>query len=58
MPNVALYMLGVIIVAGALAYGASILGVEQTWIGIGVAVIAGLGLMGAVAKTRARENPD
>jgi hypothetical protein len=58
MPNVVLYMLGVFIVAGALAYGASILGVGQTWIAILVAVIAGFGLMGAVAKTRAKEEPD
>jgi hypothetical protein len=50
--NFALYMLGVIIVVCALAYGASRLGLSSTWITIGALVIIGLGVMAAVAKTR------
>lgn len=52
MSNFAIYMIGVIIVVGALAYGAFALSVPPIWIGVGVAVIIGFGLMGAVKKTR------
>ena len=52
MTNFFVYMLGTIIVAGALAYGAHLLGVNARWIGVGVAVIIGLGVMTAIVKTR------
>lgn len=52
MSNFAVYMIGIIIVAGALAYGAYALSVPPVWIGVGAAVILGFGLMGAVKKTR------
>ncbi|GAB3671946.1 hypothetical protein [Salinisphaera aquimarina] len=52
MSNFAIYMIGVIVVVAALGYGAFVLGVPPLWIGIGVAVIVGCGLMGAVKKTR------
>jgi hypothetical protein len=53
--NFAIYMIGVLIVVGALAYGASRLGISSTWIVIGSLVIIGLGLMAGVAKTRRRD---
>ncbi len=53
--NFMLYMLGVLFVACGLAYGASRLGIGQTWITIGVIVIIGLGIMTAVAKTRQKD---
>ncbi|MES1929445.1 hypothetical protein SADO_09312 [Salinisphaera dokdonensis CL-ES53] len=52
MSNFAVYMIGIIIVAGALAYGAYALSVPPVWIGVGAAIILGFGLMGAVKKTR------
>ena len=52
MSNFSVYMIGIIIVAGALAYGAYALSVPPVWIGVGAAVISGCGLMGAVKKTR------
>ena len=55
MSNFMIYMIGVILVAGALAYGASLLGLSSTWIGIGFILIVGFGVMGAVARTRRRE---
>lgn len=54
MKNMGLYLLGVLIVAGALAYGAYRLGLEPVWIGVGAAIIIGFGIMGAVTKTRPR----
>lgn len=55
--NFALYMIGVLIVVGALAYGASLLGLSPTWILIGAALIAGLGIMGGVVRTRQKDPP-
>ena len=52
MTNFLVYMLGVIIVVCALAYGAHLLGVGDRWIGIGAAAGAGLGIMAAIVKTR------
>jgi hypothetical protein len=53
--NFAIYMIGVILVVVALAYGAHLLGLNETWIGIGVLLILGFGIMGAVSKTRRRD---
>ena len=55
--NFALYMLGVLIVVGALAYAANMLGLSSTWIVIGAALIAGLGIMGGVVRTRQKDPP-
>lgn len=52
MSNFAIYMIGVLVVAGALGYGAYALAAPPVWIGVGVAVIIGFGLMAAVKKTR------
>lgn len=55
MSNFVLYMIGMLLVVGALAYGASLLGVDPTWIGIFILVLIGIGVMSGVAKTRRRE---
>jgi hypothetical protein len=57
MSNFALYMIGMLFVVGGLAYAAHIVGVGQTWIMIGVLVLIGVGVMGAVSKTRQKEAP-
>lgn len=49
------YLLGTLIVVGALAYGASMMGVQAVWIGVGAAIILGLGVMSAVSKTQRKE---
>jgi hypothetical protein len=43
-----------LVVAG-LGYGASRLGINQTWIVVGALVIIGLGLMGGIVKTRQKD---
>jgi len=53
--NFAIYMLGVLLVVGALAWGATRMGLGSTWIAIGALVLLGLGLMGGVVKTRHRD---
>ena len=55
MTNFLVYMIGVILVVGALAYGASLMGLSGTWIAVGAIAILGLGIMGAIVKTRQKE---
>ncbi len=55
MTNFFVYMIGVVIVIGGLAYGLSVAGLSPVWIGVAAAVLLGLGLMGAIVKTRQKE---
>lgn len=46
--RITLYILGSVIVAGALAYAAiTLLGLPTVWVGVACLVIIGLGIMGA-----------
>jgi hypothetical protein len=53
--NFAIYMIGVLLVTGAVAYAASRIGLSSTWILVISLLIIGLGLMGGVVKTRRRD---
>ena len=55
MTNFFVYMIGVFLVVGALAYGASLLGLSSTWIAVVAIAALGLGVMGAIVKTRQKE---
>jgi hypothetical protein len=55
--NLAIYMIGVLILVAGLAYGASRLGVSSTWIMIGAVIIIGLGIMAGITKTRQKDPP-
>jgi len=55
MSSFALYMIGMTLVIGGLAYGAHLGGVPAQWIGVGVVVLLGLGLIGAVKRTRPKD---
>ena len=55
MTNFFVYMIGVVLVVGALAYGATLLGLSSTWVAIIAIAAVGLGLMGAIVKTRQKE---
>ena len=55
MTNFFVYMIGVILVVGALAYGASLMGLGSTWIAVIAIAALGLGVMGAIVKTRQKE---
>ena len=56
MSNLALYMIGAVLVAGAVAIGANRLGVSNFWIAIAILVILGAALMAGVSRTRQRED--
>jgi hypothetical protein len=55
MTNFFVYMIGVLLVVGALAYGANIMGVSPVWIGVFALAVIGLGVMGAIVKTKQKE---
>jgi uncharacterized membrane protein len=57
MSSFAIYLFGFAIVIGGLAYGAYLLHVQTQWIVVGVIVLAGIGILGAVNHTRRRDPP-
>jgi hypothetical protein len=50
-----LYLVGFIILTVGLALGAYLVHVPAMWIGVGVIIMVGLGVMMAVATTRQRD---
>jgi hypothetical protein len=52
-----IYVAGFIILLGGLVYGAFLLHVPNTWIGVGALVMIGLGVMMAVSRTKQRDPP-
>lgn len=57
MSSFALYLIGMLIVIGGLAYGASLAGLPTQWIAVGVVVLLGIGIVTGVSKTRRRDPP-
>ena len=51
-----LYLVGFIVMIIGLAIGAHLMHVPPRWIGVGVIVLAGLGILSGVAKTRTRDS--
>jgi len=58
MSSFALYLIGMIIVIGGLAYVAFLMHVPSQWIVAGAVVLLGLGIVGAVTHTRRRDPPE
>ncbi len=52
-----LYVIGFIVMLGGLGYGAYLLDVPPTWIGVGALVLLGAGVMSAVAHTKRKDAP-
>jgi hypothetical protein len=51
-----LYLVGFIVMIIGLAMGAHLMHVPPRWIAVGVIVLAGLGILSGVAKTRTRDS--
>lgn len=51
-----LYIVGFIVLIVGLAWGAHLAHVPSQWIGVGVVVLVGLGLVKAVTNTRQRDS--
>lgn len=56
MSNMAVYLIGFIILLLGLIYGAHLLGVPQQWIWVGAIILAGIAVMSAVG-TRRKDPP-
>lgn len=57
MSNLVIYLIGFLIFAVGLGYGAHKLGVSDQWIAIGALVLLGIAIMSGVSKTRLKEPP-
>ena len=51
------YLLGYIMIAIGLAVAAYLLNVPTTWIGVGLLIVLGLGLVMASSRTKPRDPP-
>lgn len=51
-----LYLIGFIVLIVGLAYGAFLMNVPPRWIGVGVIVLVGLGILTGVTQTRHRDS--
>jgi positive regulator of sigma E activity len=52
-----LYIFGLIVLLCGLIYGATLLNIPQQWIAVGAVIVAGLGILSAVAQTRSKDKP-
>ena len=57
MSSYGLYLIGFVVLIAGLAYAASVLGVSQTWIIIGVIILLGIGIISGVTRTRRPDTP-
>lgn len=57
MSSFGIYIIGFIIVIVGLALGAHLLGVPSTWIGIGIIVLVGIGILSGVNRTKRPDPP-
>ena len=58
MSSFALYLIGMIVVIGGLAFVATLMHVPNQWIIGGAVVLLGAGILGAVTKTRSKDPPE
>ncbi|MEM9233688.1 MAG: hypothetical protein AAGA69_05555 [Pseudomonadota bacterium] len=56
MDNFAIYSIGYAIMLAGLVVAGFLLGVPPVWLGVGAIVLAGLGIMSAVRKTKHKES--
>ena len=52
----ALYIVGFIVLIAGLAFGAHLMHIPAQWIGVGVLVLIGLGVVTGVTHTRQRDS--
>ena len=57
MSSFATYLIGFIILVVGLAFAAYLLNVPGTWIGVGVIVLLGMGVLMATSRTKPRDPP-
>jgi hypothetical protein len=52
-----LYMVGLALLLGGIAWALITAGLAQVYIGIAILIVAGIGVMMAVSRTRAKDPP-
>ena len=57
MSSFATYLIGFLILTAGLALAAYLLGAPPMWIGVGVIVMLGLGVLMATSRTKPRDPP-
>ena len=55
--SLAIYMVGLAILLGGIAWGLIVAGLAVTYVVIACLIIAGIGIMMAVSRTRAKDPP-
>lgn len=55
MSSFAIYLVGMVVLIGGLAYGAYVAGLSTQWIVVGVVVLLGIGIVSAVSRTRSKD---
>lgn len=50
-----IYIIGYVLLIAGLAYAARLAHIPQQWVGVGVIIMIGLGIMSAVSRTRMRD---
>jgi hypothetical protein len=58
MSSFAIYLIGMIVVIGGLAYVSVLMHVPNQWIIGGAVVLLGIGILGAVTHTRRKDPPE
>lgn len=58
MSSFGIYIIGFIIFTAGLAIAAYLLGAPPVWIGVGVIVMLGIGLLTSVSRTRRKDPPE
>lgn len=51
----ALYIIGLILVVGGIAWGLTLAGVPTVYVAVAVLIVLGVGVMSAVARTRTKD---
>ena len=57
MSSFSIYLIGFVVLIAGLALAASLLGLAPVWIGIGVVVLIGLGILTGVSRTKRPDPP-
>jgi hypothetical protein len=55
MSALAIWIIGFIVLIGGLAYGANLAGMSPQWIGVMAIVLAGIGIVMGVSRTRTKD---
>lgn len=57
MSSLAIYIIGFVIFTAGLALAAYLLGAPAVWIGVGIVILVGLGMLTGVSRTRRQDPP-